>query len=303
MRRAVSWPGPLVRRGGSRPAARSARPLGPWIDVGGTPILVGRADTDAACAPRHRTMVGILAESATYGLKRSLSVMMYESGSGVEAAAHDNAGVEAKKRARIGGARPRAAPRLQRYERCGAFAEEEESDEEAAAVPAAAVAAAAAAAEVEETVHHDAHRPGGAAEARLAAVIEGSIALARSQLSHTACSSSCGVCGRGLGAEELALCLAILAKRVAALSRRCSTARSEIPGMAAFTSGLYERNWKLSFHASLKQIKLAIITKRRCPACRHAFNTADLGRALSFIDRNLESASTPSCRAHSACML
>jgi hypothetical protein len=248
--------------------------------------------------PCSETMVGLLLDSS-HGLKRSLSVMTYESSGSVEAAAHENAGVEAKKRALLGagGARPRAAPRLQRYERSRAFAEEEE-----AAVPAAAVEAAAAAA-AQEAARRDAHPSGGAAEARLAAVIEGSIALARVQLSHTACSSSCGVCGRVLGAEELALCLAILSKRAAALSRRCSTARSEFPGTAAFTSCLYERNWKLSFHASLKQIKLAIITKRRCPACRHAFNTTDLGRALSFIDRNLESASTPSCRAHSACML
>jgi hypothetical protein len=230
------------------------------------------------------------------GLKRSLSALTYESGGGGEAAAHENA----KKRALLGGARARAAPRLRRYERRGSFAEWEAAA--AAAVPAAAVAGAAAA-EEDEAARRDAHPPGGAAEARLAAVIEGSIALARSQLSHTACSSSCGVCGRGLGAEELALCLAILARRVAALSRRCSTARSETPGKAPFTTCLYERNWKLSFHASLKQIKLAIITKRRCPACRHAFNTADMGRALSFIDRNLESANKENCRAHSACML
>jgi hypothetical protein len=242
-------------------------------------------------------MVGILTD-VSYGLKRSLSAM-YGS---CEAAAHEDVRAESKKHVLQNPAgEVRVVSRLRRHPR--ALEDDYEAGLDVAPAVEAVAAVVVAAAAAQEETHREGRPPASAAETRLAAVLEGSIALARSQLSNTACSAACGVCGRDLGAEELALCLAMLAKRVAALSRRSSSSRSEVAASAAFTSCLYERQWKLSFHASLKQIKLAIITKRRCPACRHAFNTADLGRALSFIDRNLESACTPSCRAHSACML
>lgn len=135
----------------------------------------------------------------------------------------------------------------------------------------------------------------GLARVRRAAVCDGAARLTALQLRRTAASKSCGVCGRGLGSvAELEMCLVQLAMRAAELSSRSREAVAELDPCALYTSRLYERYCKLSFVASLKRLKLAVITKRRCPACRCSFTTADLGRALSFIDRQLETATSPS---------